>query len=120
MSQSEKFQIEYDTYFYALAHDCGFHDIAQKIKNFFYINEKYSLQNIQLNPFHQKIIGDALQYYLLLRANEAYNRNEKKLTQELLTHVNLEKLAKQDKKLWKNLHFRNKFVPLPLIKLFRK
>lgn len=117
MSQSSSFQIEHDTYFYALARQFGLADYSKIIGETFEIDERFVVQ-MEDKP-NAKLLEESFNYYLLLRANELYAQNQAQKAQLLLQKIVVDLLAAEDQKLWKKLNFRNKYIPQPILNLWR-
>ena len=118
-NQKSFFQIEHDTLFYQLAKQHSLHSHQNFIKQNFSINEDIEMTMINSDNFPE-LIGRALNYYLLLRANEFYASDQKKNAQKILAQIKINLLSDKDRQLYKKLHFRNKFIPVPVLNLIRK
>lgn len=117
ISQQAKFQVEHDTYYYALARQFGLAKYAKIIADSFEINDRFVVQ-IENEP-DQQLLEESFNYYLLLRAHEMYAQNNVSLATILLKEIDLESLSEEDQQLWKKLHFRNKYIPKPVLSLWR-
>ncbi len=118
VSQRKNFQIEHDTFYYSLAKNFQFSQYAHVIEQICKVNQDFAIQKIGDYPID--LVEQALNYFLLFRANEFYAQNDKYTTQILLNHINMSLLAPTDKRLYDTLFLRNKYVPQFLINLFRK
>lgn len=117
VSQNSNFQVEHDTYFYALARQYDLDKYAQIIADICEIDDRFTIQ-IEHEPDEQ-LLNESFNYYLLLRANEFYAQNKASIAQILLGHIEVDLLAEEDQKLWKKLKFRNKYIPQPILSLWR-
>lgn len=117
VSQSQKFGLENNTLFYSLAKSYNLENYCNLITELFEVNCNF---NIQLAAdYNKNLVADALNYYLLLRAEEFYIRGDKKKTQYLLNHIKVTGLLEEDRRRWRNLNFRNKYIPQHIIQIFR-
>lgn len=116
--QNGNFQIDRDSYFFALASKYHLEDFKAFIQTNCKINENYQIINFKTEDL--ALIESAINYYVLLRANEFYAINERKKAQVFLDFVKTNLLKKEDLQLWKTLHFRNQYIPLPIIKSVRR
>jgi glycosyltransferase involved in cell wall biosynthesis len=117
VSQHENFQIDRDSYFYALANEYQLEKYSEFIQAHCSIKADYTITNLKTQEV--ELIESAINYYVLLRANEYYAMNNRTEAQIFLDFVALDLLKKEDKMLWKRLNFRNKYIPLPMIQMAR-
>jgi glycosyltransferase involved in cell wall biosynthesis len=118
VSQREKFQIEHDSFYYSLARRYNFVHYMHIIRKVCTVDESFEIQ--LLDNYRAGLVEEALNYFILLRANEFYAGDNKAKAQVLLEQVNSLLLAPEDKKLFQKLYFRNKYIPRFLIHLLRK
>jgi glycosyltransferase involved in cell wall biosynthesis len=110
VSHSSKFQVEHDTYFWALAKSFNITAYAEFLEKTFLINHDYKLEANRLTD-NLALVKKALDYYLLKRADEYYSMREKLVTKNILQRINVNNLEKEERKLYYKLVFRNKYVP---------
>ena len=118
VSQLDKFQVDHDSFFYSMAKQYDLYAEKECIKKISQINESFVL-NIPLN-YQKDIIQKILSYYFLKRADELYAANERKKVQACMQQVRVNYLSDLEKKLYKKLAFRNTYVPVSVLQLFRK
>lgn len=118
VSQRPQFQTEHDTLFYVLAIQSGLTQYANIIAEVVEINPKL---HIAFPSVHDpELVEKALNYYLLLRADEQYVQHDKSWVNRLLRGINRPLLAGIDQKHWQRLYFRNRFIPKKMIQFLRK
>jgi glycosyltransferase involved in cell wall biosynthesis len=118
VSQSERFQIEHDTFYYSLAIQFNYSHYAQAIEKLCSVNKEFIIQTSE--AYDDLLVEKALNYFLLLRANEFYAMNDKEKTKFLLSKINTSLLASVDQALHKKLHLRNTYIPTFIINTLRK
>ncbi len=118
VSQKLKFQVEHDSFYYALARQCGLALYAHIISNVCSVKPDYTI-HLPVTP-DPELVEKALNYYLLFRANEFYAGGEWKKAQPFLEQVTTDLLEKEDKKLHRQLYLRNKYLPEPVIQFLRR
>jgi glycosyltransferase involved in cell wall biosynthesis len=117
ISLGENFQVEHDTYFYSLAKKINLNSVASAIRTNTKIRDDFEFG---FEPGDHKLIEKALHYYLLLRADQFYVAHERNKVHALLKSINQEFLEEEDKLQWRKLYFRNKFIPIPVLKILRR
>lgn len=117
ISQIENFGIERDTYFYLLAKQINQINIAVTLEDTCRINKNLM---VELNVADKDLSIQVLNYFLLLKANEAYVDLNEHLTNLFLNLVDKRYLLRQDQSLWNTLYFRINYLPHFLIKFLRK
>jgi glycosyltransferase involved in cell wall biosynthesis len=115
-SNKEGFVIDHLSFFYSLAKQFDFNDIAAFIKENDTILPGFKM-NVQPDVTAD-IIKRAFSYYFLLRGNIYYEQNDKTKARVFYSMVNQNDLAKQDSMLYRRMKFRNR-LPLPLINFLR-
>ncbi len=118
VSQSTRFQIDHDSFFYSMAHQYHLQEEKEQIKNVCKINEEFILSIP--DTIEEKKIRRVLNYYFLKRADEFYAIDERKKAKDCLSMVNPAYLKEHDRKLLGKLKFRNAYVPISLLQLMRK
>lgn len=118
VSQNELFQVEHDTYFYALARQYELSNYAEIVAEVCEIDDRFVVQLDNYEP-DEALLEEVFNYYLFLRANEFYAQNKPQKAQKLLEHIKVDLLADDDQKLWKKLKFRNKYIPQPILNIWR-
>ncbi|EAY30073.1 glycosyltransferase family 2 protein [Microscilla marina] len=118
VSQNDGFQVEHDTYFYALARQYELSKYAEIVAEVCQVDERFAVQLDDYEP-DEELLEEVFNYYLFLRANEFYAQNEPQKAQRLLEQINTDLLAEDDQKLWKKLKFRNKYIPQPILNIWR-
>lgn len=118
VAQRAKFQIEHDSLYYAMATNSRLTAYAHLIQSV------CPVKNIDVADIFSCLstsqVEAVLTYYLLLRANEFYARNNRLKARQLLNNINVAFLLPDDKKLWRKLSFRNKYIPEFMINLLRR
>jgi glycosyltransferase involved in cell wall biosynthesis len=117
VSQSAGFQRESDTYFYALAKHHGFLDYAQLLVDCLQADSTFTYLPLK---FPEQTLRQALNYYLLLRANELYAQNQWEVSAYLLEAVQLSWLSPEDAQICKRLRFRSRYIPKQLLTWLRR
>ena len=118
VSQSPKFQIEHDTFYFSLAKSLALNNYASLIKSLFQVNEDLTIE--LKYAYDRNLVEKSLHYYFLKRADETYAQNDKKRTQQLINNIQDRFLEKEDLALKNKLNFRNKYMPQFIIKALRK
>jgi glycosyltransferase involved in cell wall biosynthesis len=117
VSQAVAFQREYDAYFKGLAGAAGLPDYADRMER---VNDAgKSIQPLFI-PSEQNLAESVLNYFLLLRADQYYVANDFERVTFLLNGIEKKVLLPGDRKLLSRLRFRSRFVPKPILQLFRK
>lgn len=115
VSQQSEFNKERDSYFYSLALAGGFTSIAQLIERVCAVSE------IRVQPIEDgRLLADALQFYLSMLAEELYRQDRKEAVKILLGSIDFDALDAASQSLLHKIHFRNQYLPLWMIRLFRK
>lgn len=110
-------QIEQNTYFYSLAKEQGF----ELMINFF--EKNLVIRNtmpLNLHLQYREMGRQIMNSFILLKASQLYMQRDKKKTEVFLNQIDKDKLSKGDIKLWESINFRNKYIPTPILNLFRK
>ena len=118
VSQLEQFQVDHDSFFYAMARQYSLNEQAAIIASFCEVHKIYQLE-IPLSV-DVKDIHFILNYYFLRRAEEFYASNERDKARSCLTQVNVHHLPATERKLYRKIAFRNTYVPKSVINLLRK
>jgi glycosyltransferase involved in cell wall biosynthesis len=118
VSQKEKFQIEHDTFYYSLANSYQLFHYSGIIEQICKVNKDFSIQ--QVGRYHPGLVEKALNYFLLLRANEFYAKEDTYKTKVLLENVKPSLLAAGDTALFKKIYWRNTYLPTFIINFFKK
>jgi glycosyltransferase involved in cell wall biosynthesis len=117
-SKSENFTLEENALMYQMAVTNHLHSTAQVIK-----------QNLPLDlveTFYTYVMPEetlprnALNYYLLYKADEFYSFNNHAKCLQLLASIVPENLSSEDLTLYKRLQFRSTFIPVFFKKIFRQ
>lgn len=109
VSQTEKFDKEWDTYFWKIAQEYQFSELAKTLEKGNSISSNLELDIPQ--HWDRKLVEQALYYFLLQRADQFYYTNQRKKAGVLLKVINKQKLKQEDQSLLKKLQFRNRFLP---------
>ena len=118
VAQAAGFQTEHDTLFTALATQYSFGEVAAFI-----------VANCTVMPSFEArwptnwapaLVGQVLQYYLLLRANEHYAQRDRPRTKQWLAAVDARQLAVPDRRHCQQLRLRNQWLPPGLVRWLRK
>ena len=117
-TQKRNFQIEHDSWFYALAKKYSLTSYQDLIQQHFTLNQHFGIINLE-NKYDINLIENILNYYLLLRANELYASDQIRAAKEILAEIKVESFAEVDKKLLKQLLFRST-IPSFILKAFRQ
>lgn len=117
VSQSAAFEDENMGLYYALCANCN---LEVELKTFTELGVYKGAVELEF-PFHlnEKLIQKAIHYFFLLKGDQYYARNDRHKASVCLKAVNPDLLSYDEKKLVRRLLFRNQFLPLWLIKLFR-
>ena len=118
-TQKQNFETESNSLMYQLAITNQCNDKAEVIRNSFSLNiEKFN--SSRPGFFKTKTLAsEALNYFFLHKADEAYYNHDHAACTYLLSNVNPDVLEAADKKLLKKLRFRSRYFPVSFIKLFR-
>ena len=117
VSQKPGFQVEHDTFYYALARQAGLDACAALIAETCSVHPAF----VATGPAPDRSLAEkVLNYYLLFRAGEFYAGSEWKKAKRFLAGVTASMLEKEDKKLHRQLYLRNTFLPEPVIHFLRK
>jgi hypothetical protein len=118
VAQKPGFQVEHDTFYHALARQAGLTACADLIARTCPVHPGFTpAVPVTADP---SLVEKVLSYYLLFRANEFYAGSEWKKAKRFLAGVTAATLEKEDKKLHRQLYFRNTFLPQPVIHFLRK
>jgi hypothetical protein len=118
VSQRAHFQVEHDTFYYSLADSFQLKRYVKVITQVCKVNKSFVIQ--RPHEYDVILVEQALNYFLLFRANEFYAQDDKHRAQALLNCIDISLLAPADKALYKKLYFRNKYIPRLLINYLRK
>lgn len=119
ISQNNRFNIERDSIFHALALELNLPHIAKQIKSTQLLLNDYQLHlNHTLHPEIRPLA--IFSYYFLLLGNEYYIKHDKKLAALYLNIADPKFLHPEDKQYLNKLTFRNRYLPKFIIDLFRK
>nr|WKN36968.1 glycosyltransferase family 2 protein [Tunicatimonas sp. TK19036] len=118
VSQTEKFQVDHDSFFYSMADQFGLQESKASIMSVCNINEEFRLDIPSTVTKHD--IEKIINYFFLKRADEFYAANEREKAKICMTQVDTRYLREAEKKLFRKLSFRNTFVPVSVLKFFRK
>jgi glycosyltransferase involved in cell wall biosynthesis len=117
MNQKDEFIQETNYLYSQLSLRAGLSGRASQIINEFKIvarNELFSKISIDRALAHE-----AINYFLLLKADEAYHQNDRKTSSLLLSTIEPNLLALDDQKIFKKVSFRNRYLPVFLVKILR-
>lgn len=109
VSQNEKFDKEWDTYFWKIAQKYQFVELAETLEKSTFILPDLALDIP--NHWDKKLVEKSLHYFLLQKSDEFYYSNQRKKAGILLKKINENLLSSEDKALLKKLQFRNRFLP---------
>jgi glycosyltransferase involved in cell wall biosynthesis len=116
-SQAPKFEEEHTSLFYQLAVGHALLAEAEFIKETFPFAKPVP---IMLTLKNASVIRQAIHYFILQKADEAYYRSNFKLTKRILSFIESAGMDEGSIRLKKKLDFRTQFIPESLIRLFRK
>lgn len=118
VSQSEKFEEETSEFFFSLAKHYKLNLLAAVIQE----TEHFQDSELQLKDYssnYRQLVYQAINYYLLYKADFFYYYQKKKQSEIYLNCIDKEVLAAEDRKLLSRLKIKNKFVPRALAKWIR-
>lgn len=115
--KKDDFEVDHHSFFYSLAEQNNFPEIAQIIAGAGKIHSGFQL-NIQ-TPLSRELMKRVFSYYFLLRANILYEQNNKAQAALFYNQVIKDDLEIEDKQLFRKMKWRNK-LPLPVIHMLRK
>ncbi|MDO1448848.1 glycosyltransferase family 2 protein [Rhodocytophaga aerolata] len=118
VSLKESFVVENDAYYCTLANAFNLHHFTRSLNHAVFKDDQVTLKNLQNCDI--KLVEAALNYYMLLKAIEAYIVYNKSLTKKFFNNIKADILAMEDRQLWQRLGFKIKYVPFVLIKLLKK
>jgi glycosyltransferase involved in cell wall biosynthesis len=119
ISRAEQFVRETNTLFGQLALQNGWPEKSTFIKNNLLTSE-YSADPLFTNfPGKEALAGEALHYFLLYQADEAYYHHDRAKCRLLLSAVDWPRLAQEEQKLYHKISFRSRFVPAFVVKWLR-
>lgn len=118
-SQSEGFVVETNQLMYQLALTNNYTWALKIIERYFGVEHDKSIIRPSFLS-NDLIVEDALRYYILLKADEAYYQNRHSLCNELLSKIDVHKLHVSDQSLFKKLKFRSRYIPILLKKYIHK
>ena len=114
-SRGTEFNKERADYYFSMANNGGNDVIARTL------NIAENCRSIPAPVVSDKeLLKSLLNYHLLLLAEEKYQNNEKYLTHHYLQNVDANILDPSSKKLYHKIRFRNQYLPLVMINLFRR
>lgn len=117
VSQPEGFVAETNYLYRQLALHSGQEKDAEWIQDHLPVSDdEYPL--FQEIPDHA-MVRDALQYFFLYKANEAYASGKREMCRELLMKLDPQMLRREDRRLWNRLDFRSRYIPFSLVKRLR-
>lgn len=114
---ADLFQVEHDTLFYLMTQAAQTPEIAKIIAENCTVD--FSLDSEIARWKNAELCRQAVNYYLLKKADELYYRDCSDLAKEFLRNVNHEWLADADRHLYRTLKFKTR-MPLAIIHFFRK
>ncbi len=117
VSQIGNFQLDRDSYYYALAKVYHLKEYTDFLADRVSLNLDYQIKGLPCVA--PQLIAQSLNYYLLLRADELYAEGNFQASLEYLDFVKINQLTKIDQHLWKKLNFRNRYVPKSFIRFWR-
>ncbi|MBL0742447.1 glycosyltransferase family 2 protein [Chryseolinea lacunae] len=120
-SQSEKFDIESSQLTYQLAvqnNDRHFMSVMPALLSI--DPDKFALTYPEHFRADAGLASKALNYFMLLRADEAYFRLDMTHCRRLLAPIDKNALAVEDQKAYDKLRFRSRYLPVGLIKALRR
>ena len=111
--------IDRDTFYYLLASRLRLYDYSYVIKNNSVLKPDFDIQNTDnyQNDSDELLSLKSLNYFILLRANEAFTGKNISKTKDFLKQIKKNLLDNEDKKLYSNLSFKCK-LPSWLRKIF--
>ncbi len=118
VSQKSGFQQESFAYYASLAQMHGFEEYANFLQSTHSLSEEYQISNLPLQD--SKLVAQALHYYLLLRADEAYFQDKYALSKAYLAQLDSSLLTPEDQALYQKLQWRIRFLPQGLVRLIRE
>lgn len=118
VSQQEGFKRDHDSLFFSLAQTYGLNKYAELIKQTCEIHEDFAIS--QVGKYEVELVNRALNYFLLIRANQFYNQNNKRKAHQLLEAVAAHLLEPEDRLLLSKLLFRNQYVPTAILQFLRR
>jgi glycosyltransferase involved in cell wall biosynthesis len=120
ISQYENHLVERDNYYLRMAQQFDFQDYADFLTNHSEAKSETVIEELVFPTDDKNLMNLALNYFMLLRAEELYAQYQFQKAQVFMDFVQPKQLAHKDYKLWRKIDFRNRYVPKPVIRLFRK
>ncbi len=115
IAQAGEFNVERANYYYSIALDGSLTKIAATI------NHTNACNQMDVPDFdNEQLRIKALNFYLMLQAEEWYQRDEKEKTKLFLSQISPNLLDSATRKLYHKIRFRNQYLPLWFIHQFRK
>ncbi|NJL13317.1 MAG: glycosyltransferase [Microscillaceae bacterium] len=111
------FQLDRDTYYCALARQTRLKSYARFLKKEAALMPDYQIKN--LPDIEPELAEAALNYYLLLRADEHYAQSRYAEARRFLDFIHRPALDEVGLRHWYKLHYRHLYLPRPLIRVYR-
>ncbi|MDJ1480395.1 glycosyltransferase family 2 protein [Cytophagaceae bacterium YF14B1] len=118
VSQNAAFQVEHDSFFYALANQFGFTEEKELIEKCFSVKKDFQIQIV--DNYSAELVKHALQYYLLFRADESYAAFSNGKARLLLSTINHQLLTDTERGLLRKLKLRTTEPFATFLSLIRK
>jgi len=118
VSQLDNFQIDHDSFFYSMAKQYDLCAEKECIRSVSQVHEDFVLDIP--SSYQKNTVQKILSHYFLKRADEFYAGAEREKAQACMQQVQVSHLGVSEKKLLKKLTFRNTYVPISVLQLFRR
>jgi len=118
ISESEGFRQETMRVFISYCQEFGFEEESTVLQQLG--NHGSKIQVVYSQGLESEVVRSAIQYYILLAGNEYYHNNQRGKANICFKGVAPSMLEPEDRRLLRKLRFRNRYVPLWLIKFLRK
>jgi glycosyltransferase involved in cell wall biosynthesis len=119
ISQGERFITETNYLYYQLAAQNGLPEQSSFIEKNLLIPENVTDSLFSNFPDKKNLADEAIDYFLLHKAEEAYYHHDRLLCRLLLSAINKTRLAKEEQNLFNKIRFRSRFLPVFAVKMWR-
>jgi glycosyltransferase involved in cell wall biosynthesis len=118
VSQQGGFITESLAYYAGLAQLHGLENYSDFLMTIHQLKKYHPISHLDIQDL--SLVEKALNYYLLLKADEAYFQSQYAHAKKYLNFIKPNLLAPQDQALYQKLSWRIRFLPQALVKLMRK
>jgi len=115
VSQTARFTAERNNYFYSLAQKSNMSQYARAIQS---VSHAEELSIVSFDD--PEVLHQALNYFLVLLAEEMYRENNSAAVKTLLGSTDESMLDDETRRLYHKIRFRNQYLPLWMIRMLRR